>query len=53
MPVPSHFGQAPVLLKDSSSAEGGKKLAPHSGQVSARPAATFSEGGTACPFGQR
>ena len=52
-PVPPQVRQAPWLLKASSSAEGAKKCAPHSGQTRSCPAATASDGGTACPFGQR
>ena len=35
------------------SAEGGKKLAPHSGHTSCCPAATASAGASRCPFGHR
>ena len=44
MPVPLQVGQAPWLLKASSSAPGGKKRTPHTGQVSASPDATASVG---------
>ena len=44
VPVPSHVGQAPLLLNESSSAEGAKKCVPHSGQINSCPAATFNEG---------
>ena len=43
-PVPPQVRQAPWLLKASSSAEGAKKCAPHSGQTSSCPAATASVG---------
>ena len=52
-PVPSQRLHAPWLLKASSSAPGAKKRSPQTGQVSSRPAATFSEGGTMWPLGQR
>ena len=45
VPVPPQAGQAPWLLKASSSAEGAKKWAPHSGQTSSCPAATAMVGG--------
>ena len=53
MPVPSQRLHAPWLLKASSSAPGAKKVTPHSGQTRGRSAATFMDGGTVCPFGQR
>ena len=52
-PVPPQARQAPWPLNASSSADGAKKAAPHSGQVSSRPAATASVGGRKWPFGQR
>ena len=51
MPVPSHSGQAPPLLKARSSAPGPKNSTPQTGHAIGRSAATFSVGGTRWPFG--
>ena len=45
-PVPSQRRQAPCPLKASSSALGAKNSAPHAGQRSGLPIATFADGGT-------
>ena len=44
VPMPPHCGQAPCELKASSSADGARNCAPHSGQSSSFPAATRSDG---------
>ncbi len=44
-PVPLQVGQAPWLLKASSSAPGGWTLAPQTGQMMGRSAATSMVGG--------
>ena len=46
MPVPAQVGHAPPELNASSSALGAQKVSPHSGHVSARPAATLMLAGT-------
>ena len=50
-PVPSQQGQAPPLLKASSSAPMGGTTWPQTGQRISRSAATSSVGGTSCPLG--
>ena len=52
-PVPPQFLQAPLLLKEKLSALGPSNEAPHSGQTSGFPAATWIDGGSRCPLGQR
>ena len=51
-PVPPHFWQAPWELNASSSADGAKKRAPHTGHSSSLSAATDMEGSRKWPLGQ-
>ena len=48
-PVPPQVGQAPPLLKASSSAPGPRNFCPHAGQVRGSSAATLRLGGTWAP----